>query len=276
VFLMAFVAIELSVEKPLVHLRLLKQRNFGVGVLVNVLVGFALFGTVYILPQYLGQVQRYNAEQIGNVLAWTGLPQLLLIPLVPLLMKRFDARYIGAFGIALFAGSSFMNLTLSPDTAGDQLLVPNIVRAVGQALILTPLSSITTAATSPAQAAAASGLSNMLRNLGGAVGTATLATVLTKREQFHSNIIGQSVTLYRDEVRQRLTEMTNYFLAHGVSDPAAAKHQAIVAIGNTVKRQALIMGFSDTFAVIGIVLAIAAVVLLFARQAKPGSGAGAH
>ena len=54
------------------------------------LVGFALFGTVYILPQYLGQVQRYNAEQIGNVLAWTGLPQLLLIPLVPLLMKRFD------------------------------------------------------------------------------------------------------------------------------------------------------------------------------------------
>ena len=77
-------------KKPLVKLRLLKRRNFGIGVLVNVLVGFALFGTVYILPQYLGQVQRYNAEQIGNVLAWTGLPQLLLIPLVPLLMKRFD------------------------------------------------------------------------------------------------------------------------------------------------------------------------------------------
>jgi len=116
----------------------------------------------------------------------------------------------------------------------------------------------------------------MLRNLGGAVGTAMLATVLTKREQFHSNIIGQSVTLYRDEVRQRLTEMTNYFLAHGISDPAAAKHQAIAAIGNAVKRQALIMGFSDTFAVIGIVLAIAAFALLFARRAQPGSGAGAH
>jgi len=79
VFLTAFVAIELSVEKPLVQLRLLTRRNYGIGVLSNVLVGFALFGTVYILPQYLGQVQRYNAEQIGNVLAWTGLPQLLLI-----------------------------------------------------------------------------------------------------------------------------------------------------------------------------------------------------
>ena len=83
VFLTAFVAIELTVSKPLVNLRLLTRRNFGIGVLANVLVGFALFGSVYILPQYLGQVQRYNAEQIGNVLAWTGLPQLLLIPFVP-------------------------------------------------------------------------------------------------------------------------------------------------------------------------------------------------
>ncbi len=66
------------------------------------LLGFALFGTVYILPQYLGQAQGYNAEQIGEVLAWTGLPQLLLIPFVPLLMKRFDARYIAFVGISDF------------------------------------------------------------------------------------------------------------------------------------------------------------------------------
>jgi MFS transporter, DHA2 family, multidrug resistance protein len=276
VFLAAFVAIELKVSKPLVNLRLLKGRNFGIGVVVNILMGFALFGTVYVLPQYLGQVQRYNAEQIGNVLAWTGLPQLLLIPLVPLLMKRFDARYIGALGLGLFAASSFMNVTLSPDIAGDQLMFPNIVRAVGQALMLTPISAITTSGIGPADAGAASGLSNMLRNLGGAVGTATLATILTKREQFHSNIIGQSVTLYRDEVRQRITDLTNYFVSHGVSDPAAAKHQAIVAIGNAVKRQALIMGFSDTFAVVGVILAIAAVALLLARKAKPAAGGGGH
>src|SRR5689334_7181679 len=90
VFLTAFIWIELKVEKPLVKLSLFKQRNFSIGVLANVLVGFALFGSVYILPQYLGQVQRYNAEQIGNVLAWTGLPQLILIPAIPMLMKRYD------------------------------------------------------------------------------------------------------------------------------------------------------------------------------------------
>jgi MFS transporter, DHA2 family, multidrug resistance protein len=84
------------------------------------------------------------------------------------------------------------------------------------------------------------------------------------------------VTLYRDEVRQRIAELTNYFLAHGIPDPATAKHQAIVAIGNAVKRQALIMGFSDTFAILGVVLAIAAVALLLARKVKPRAAAGAH
>jgi MFS transporter, DHA2 family, multidrug resistance protein len=276
VFLTIFIAIELAVSKPLVNLRLLARRNFGIGVLANVLVGFALFGSVYILPQYLGQVQRYNAEQIGNVLAWTGLPQLLLIPFVPMLLKRFDVRYIACTGIAIFAASCFMNTTLSLDSAGDQFWVPNIVRAIGQALVITPISAITTGGIAPAEAGAASGLSNMLRNLGGAVGTATLSTVLTKREQFHSNIIGQAVTLTRDEVRQRISDLTAYFMAHGVPDAAHAQQEAIVQIGRIVQRQALIMGFSDAFAVIGALLAVAAIAVLFARKVRAGGGVGAH
>ena len=91
-------------------------------------------------------------------------------------------------------------------------------------MVLTPLTSVTTGDLAPQDVAAASGISNMLRNLGGAIGTAVLAAVITKREQFHSNIIGQSVTLGREEVRNRINQATNYFLAHGVSDPAAA-HQ---------------------------------------------------
>jgi DHA2 family multidrug resistance protein len=276
VFLTAFIVIELNVAKPLVNLRLLKQRNFGIGVLANTLVGFALFGSVYILPQYLGQVQHYNAEQIGNVLAWTGLPQLMLIPLVPMLMKRFDARYIACLGIAIFAASCFMNTTLSFDSAGDQFFLPNIVRAIGQALVITPVSAVTTAGILPKDAGAASGLSNMMRNLGGAIGTATLGTILTKREQFHSNIIGQSITLTRDEVRSRLDQLTSYFMAHGVSDHAAATAKAIVALGAAVRRQALIMAFSDVFAVIGVLLAIAAVSMLLARKPQAAAGAGAH
>ncbi len=276
VFLATFIWIELTVKKPLVKLSLLKERNFGLGVVVNVLVGVALFGTVYILPQYLGQVQRYNAEQIGGVLAWTGLPQLVLIPLVPMLMKRFDARYIAFVGIGIFAISCFMNIMLSADNAGDQFWIPNIVRAVGQALVLTPITAITTAGILPSDAAAASGLSNMLRNLGGAVGTASLGTILTKREQFHSNIIGQSITAGREEVQARIDQLTSYFMAHGVSDHAKATSEAIVTLGRIVKRQALILGFSDTFAVIGILLAIAAVTILLTKKTGGSAGAGAH
>ncbi|WP_428841163.1 DHA2 family efflux MFS transporter permease subunit [Bradyrhizobium pachyrhizi] len=275
VSLTLFVWIELVVEKPLIRLRLLTQRSFGFGTISAVFVGFALFGSVYLLPAYLGQVQRYNAEQIGQVLAWTGLPQLILIPLVPKLMQRFDPRFIAFTGMILFAVSSFMNIAMSLDYSGDQFFVPNIVRAVGQAIMLAPLSAVSLGSVAPQDAAAASGISNMMRNLGGAIGTALLATIVTKREQFHSNIIGQSVDLGREEVRTRIAEVTNYFLSHGISDPATAHHQAIVALGNIVKRQALVLGFSDTFAVIGIVLVFAAIAILLTGKPKNAAGGGA-
>ncbi len=275
VSLSLFVWIELTIEKPLIRLRLLTRRNFGFGTIAMTMLGFALFGSVYILPAYLGEAQGYNAEQIGAVLAWTGLPQLALIPLVPKLMQRFDTRYIAFTGLMIFAYSCFMNTAMSPDYAGDQLWIPNIVRAIGQAMVLTPLTSVTTGDIAPQDAAAASGISNMFRNLGGAIGTAVLATVITKREQFHSNIIGQSVTLGREEVRNRIAAMTDFFMAHGVPDPAAAHQQAIIALGNSVKRQALVMGFSDTFAVIAGVLVLAAIAVLLTRRTRAG-GAAAH
>jgi DHA2 family multidrug resistance protein len=276
VSLSLFVWIELTTEKPLIRLRLLKGRNFGFGTIAMTMLGFALFGSVYILPAYLGQAQGYNSEQIGSVMAWTGLPQLILIPLVPRLMRRIDTRAIAFVGLMIFAYSCFMNTAMSPDYAGDQLFIPNIVRAIGQAMVLTPLTSVTTGDIAPQDAAAASGISNMFRNLGGAIGTAVLATVITKREQFHSNIIGQSVTPGREEVRDRIAQMTDYFMARGVSDPAGAHQQAIVALGNAVKHQALVMGFGDTFAVLAAVLVFAALAVTLTRKVKGAGGAGAH
>jgi DHA2 family multidrug resistance protein len=274
VFLIAFVIMELKVKNPVIKLDLFRQRNFAAGVTGQVFVGFALFSSVYILPQYLGQVQRYNAQQIGEVLAWTGLPQLLLIPFMPFLMKRFDTRYVAVIGIFLFAASCFMNLTLSLDVAGDQFFLPNILRAFGQAMVLTPLTAITTSTIAARDVGAASGLSNTLRNLGGAIGTAVIGTIITKREQYHSNIIGQSVTLYGEATRDRIERLTGYFLSHGVSDSAAAHQKAIVAIGSAVHRQALIMGFSDGFGVIGAILLLAAVAILFARKVRAAAGGG--
>ena len=193
-----FFWIELTIEKPLLNLRLLLRRNFGLGSVANVILGMALYGSVYLLPVYLSQTQGYNSEQVGMVLAWTGLPQLVLIPCVPFLMRHFDTRLLTAIGFGLFATSCFMNLSINGDYGGAQLLIPNLVRAVGQALVLTPLSALATGGIEREFAGSASGLFNMMRNLGGSVGIAVLETFVTKREQFHSSIIMGNVSLLNE------------------------------------------------------------------------------
>jgi DHA2 family multidrug resistance protein len=275
IFLGLFVWIELTVKNPAVNLRLLKRRNFRLGTLANMLVGFVLYGSVYLLPQYLGQAQGYNSEQIGSVMAWTGLPQLILIPFVPMLMGRFDARLIVILGLCVFGGSFLMNIHMSADYGGDQFWIPNVIRAAGQALVMAPMSGIAMIGISQMESAGASGIFNMLRNLGGAFGTASLGTFVTKREQFHSNVIGSSVNLYSETVRDRIDLMTKYFMSRGISDPEAAHGQAVVALGQTIRRQALIMGYSDAFAVLGVMLIIAAGFISFTRKGQ-ASGAGAH
>lgn len=276
VSLTLFLIIELKVAHPLLNLRLFARRNFGFGILANFLLGIALYGSVFVLPIYLTRIQGYNSEQIGFVLAWTGIPQLLLIPLVPRLMKRFDVRLLIIVGFALFAASNFMNVHMTGDYASDQLFWPNVVRAIGQALVFTPLSAIATAGIEPENAGSASALFNMMRNLGGAVGIASLQTFLSKREQFHSDILTNSVSVFEEATRERVARMTAYFMNHGVTDQALATHKAIVAIALKLRKQANIMAFSDTFFLLGVALVIALLATLLLKKPGQISGGGAH
>ncbi|HTZ81316.1 MAG TPA: MDR family MFS transporter [Stellaceae bacterium] len=276
VSLSLFLWIELTSAKPLLNLRLLARRNFGFGIVANFLLGIALYGSVYILPVYLSRIQGYNAEQIGAVLAWTGLPQLVLIPMVPRLMKHLDPRLVIGTGFALFAASNFMNIDMTGDYAADQLLWPNIVRAVGQALVFAPLSAVATAGIERENAGSASALFNMMRNLGGAVGIAMLQTFLTKREQFHSNVLSAPVSLFEAATRVRIEQLTRYFLSHGIADPATAWHKAVVAIGGVVREQAYVMAFSDTFYLLGAALVVALAAALLLKKPDHLEAGGAH
>jgi DHA2 family multidrug resistance protein len=271
----AFVVLEFMTPEPLLNLRLLGRRNFGLGTLGNVLLGFALYGSAFLLPQYLAVAQGFDSEQVGNVMAWTGLPQLLVIPLVPLLMKRVDARLLVGVGLLVFAVSLFMNMELDQNYAAPQLFWPNVVRALGQAIILTPLSVIAMLGIAPAEAGAASGLFNMLRNLGGAIGTAAIETFFTKREQFHSAIITPNVSLLEPATRSRLADLQRYFMSHGFPDPAGAMHRAIIAVGQTIRGQATIMGYADCFALLGVVLILAILPVALLKKGA-ASGVGAH
>jgi MFS transporter, DHA2 family, multidrug resistance protein len=275
VMLTAFVVVELVRKEPLIQLRLLARRNFGLGTLGNFLLGFALYGSAYLLPQYLAVAQGFDSQQSGEVMAWTGLPQLVIIPFVPLLMKRIDSRLLVGIGLCVFAGSCFMNLRLSSNYAAPQLFVPDVTRAFGQALVMTPLSAIAMVGITSADAGSASGLFNMLRNLGGAIGTAAVETFFTHREQYHSFIINQHVSLLQPATRARLASLQDYFMAHGTPNAANAMQRAMIAVGSTIRAQATYMGYADCFGLLGAVLLCALLTVVMLKKGG-GSAAGAH
>jgi DHA2 family multidrug resistance protein len=276
IFIPAFVIIELHKRDPLIDLRLFARRNFGLGSIVNVVLGIGLYGVVFILPLYLGQMHGYNASQIGTVLIWLGLPQLLVIPLLPKMMQLVDTRIIIGVGILLFGGSCFLNVHLDSDFAGPQFYIPLISRALGQPLIMVPLSAVTTSGmTKGRESGAASALFNMMRNIGGSIGIAGLSTLLSVRERFHSERIGESVSVYSLAVQQRMQQSTAYFLSRG-SDSYSANIRAIGAINGAVRHQSFLFAYSDCFVILGWVLLTSAAAL-FLMKKRDGSGpVGGH
>jgi len=275
IFIALFFFIELTRKQPFINLRLIRYRNFGLASVVNVSLGIGLYGSIYILPLYLTQIQRYNALQIGEVLIWAGMPQLLIIPFLPKVMKRVDVRLMVAVGVVLFSISAFMNSRMTYQTGHDQLIWSQLVRAMGQPLIMVPLTSIATAGLNPKDAGSASGLFNMMRNMGGSIGIASLATLLTNREQFHSNRLGESVSLFSPETQARINQLTQYFVSRG-SDLSTAQDQAIKSIDNIVRREAYVMAFNDCFYFIGIALLLSGVAIIFLKKVKATGGAVGH
>jgi DHA2 family multidrug resistance protein len=134
-------------------------------------------------------------------MVWLGLPQLLLIPFIPKVMQRIQPRMLVIIGFSLFSGGSLLAMHLSDDFSGPQFLGSSLVRALAQAMTMAPLSAIAIAGIAPELAGSASALFNATRNLGGAVGIALLQIILTKREQFHSNVLSSQATLLAAEVR---------------------------------------------------------------------------
>jgi DHA2 family multidrug resistance protein len=209
-------------------------------------------------------------------MAWIGLPQLLIIPCMPYLMRRFDSRWLLLSGFVLFAISSLMNIHLGPDESGPQLLIPNLIRAVGQALVFPPMSQIVTAGIPFKDAGSASSLFNMLRNLGGAIGIAVVQTFVTNREKFHSTIIMPRLSLLNPATQQRLRLLQHYFATRGLADPQGARHAAIIAMGRTVQAQSFFLAYGDAFALLGAMMVIASVVVLFLHKPSGSAAPGAH
>jgi DHA2 family multidrug resistance protein len=273
--LTAFVILELRSREPLIDLRLFARRNFGAGCVTNLLMGIGLYGAVYIVPLYLGMIHGYNASQIGAVIFWLGIPQLLVIPLLPRLMQLFDSRWLIGIGIVLFGGGCFLTSHLNIDFAGPQFYFSLFIRALGQPLVMVPLASVATAGMAKGrESGAASALYNMMVNLGGSFGIAGLATLLSVRERFHSVRVGESVSLYSEATRSRLDQATAYFMSKG-NDEYSAHLQALGSLSAIVRREAYLQAFSDCFFVLGFVLIASIAAVFFMQKSAFSEGSGA-
>jgi len=192
-------------------------------------------------------------------------------------MRSVNARVLVIAGYTLFIAGSLLASHLSDDFSGPQFLASSLVRALAQSMVMMPLSAIAIAGIEREFAGSASALFNMMRNLGGAVGIAVLQTFLTKREQFHSNILSSQVTPLVEATRKRIAQLVDYFMSHGISDSSFAYREALVAVGRDIRHEAFVLAFSDTIIMQSAVLGLAFVGALFMRKVStaPVSG-GAH
>ncbi len=263
--------LELRGREPFIDLRLLGRREFGVACLVGAVFGLGMYGVMYLLPVYLAQIQGYNAGQIGRTIMWSGVPQLLMMPVAAALTKRWDARLLVSVGLALFAASCLLNGRLTHWTAHDQLRTTQLIRALGMPLVIVPLTTMATRGLPAIRAGSASALFNMLRNLGGSIGIALLATQTDTREKFHSVRLGESISLFSRATVERLDAMTRHFSALG-ADPATAGTRALAALNLTVRREAYVLAFGDAFTLLGLILLVT-IPLVWLVRGKPQDGA---
>jgi DHA2 family multidrug resistance protein len=189
-------------------------------------------------------------------------------------MRRIDARWLVILGFALFSGGSLLAMPLSNDFSGPEFLSSSLVRAVAQALTMSPLMAIAIEGIESEYAGSASALFNAMRNMGGAVGIAIVQTFVTKREQFHSNVLSSQVTLLGESLRHRLETLASYFQAHGVADSALASREAVVAVGRGVQHQAFLLGYSDTVVMQSAVLGLGFAAVLFLRKSSMSAAGG--
>ena len=273
VFLSMCVVIELRRREPFINLRLLSSRNFGLGTMVGMAMGAGMYGATFLLPVYLAQVQGYNAQQIGETIMWSGLPQLLMMPVAAGLLRRFDARWLLTFGLLLFGASSFLNAAMTNLTGYDQLRFTQFVRALGIPLVIVPVTALATGNIAPEQSGSASALFNMFRNLGGSIGIALLATQLDWREKLHSLRLGEGVNVFNPATTERLSGFTRQFIAGG-ADAVAAGKQALGAVAGVIRKEAYVMAFSDCFFILGALLVSMVLLVWFCRPVRGGALGG--
>jgi len=232
----------LTAKEPIVDIRTFADRNFGVGCLISLCIGIGLYGLTYIYPRYLAEVRGYSALMIGETMFVSGITMFLTAPIVGRLMTRIDMRIIIAAGLVIFGLGSWQMTWITRDYDFYELLVPQILRGIGMMLAMVPTNTIALGTLAPERVKNASGLFNLTRNLGGAVGLAVINSVLNERTDLHIARLQERVHWGNATATETLTMFTQRL--QGAGDAAL---MAMKQLSQIVHRQAAVMGYGDAF-----------------------------
>src|SRR3954467_12918327 len=232
----------LTAQEPIVDIRTFGNRNFAVGCLISFCLGVGLYGLTYIYPRYLAEVRGYSALQIGETMFVSGITMFLTAPVVGRLMQKFDMRLIIATGIVIFALGSYQMTFITRDYDFYELLVPQILRGIGMMLAMVPANNIALGMLPPDRVKNASGLFNLTRNLGGALGLAVINQVLNERTDLHITRLQERVTWGNATATETLNMLTQRL--QGMGD---ASLMAMKQLSQIVHLQAVVMGYGDAF-----------------------------
>jgi DHA2 family multidrug resistance protein len=262
---------QFTAQRPVMRLSLMRNPRYASVIVIVFAVGAGLYGVSYLIPQFLGLVAGYNAEQAGGIMLVSGIPSFLMMPILPRLLGKVDFRLMVIPGLFLFGLSCWMDLSITVQSVGHDFYGSQFVRGVAQILAMMPLNQASMAAVSREESGDAAGFYNMARNLGGSVGLALIGIMIDRRETYHTATLRESITANSLKAQDYINSTAAGFFSR-TGDMAYAKMQSLDLLANQIQQQSMVMTYVDTYFWLAIAL-LACIPLALLLKTPKGGGA---
>jgi DHA2 family multidrug resistance protein len=267
---LGFVVRELASREPIVQLRILLNRNFAVGTAITTLFGFALYGVTALLPLYLQTVMGYSALDSGLAVSPRGLGSLCAMMVVGILVNYIDGRILLGLGLAGFAYSTFLLGRINLGISMGSVALPNVLNGFSGGFIFVPLTTMAMGRLRRQEIGNAAGVYNLMRNIGGSIGIATVTTFLVRGAQTHQSYLGANVTGTNPTAMAAIQGLQGKFFSGGASQ-YLAQQEALGAVYRNIQQQASLLAYADNFRLIGYMGLVCIPLLLLVERIRKRS-----
>jgi DHA2 family multidrug resistance protein len=262
-----FIWREMSTDHPVVNFKILRHRSFSVGMFTSFILGFGLYGTVFVFPVFCQTLLGFSAQQTGEILFPGGLVTIIMMPFIGIMLKKgVPAQFMATAGMFLFYVFSTMLSKSTLSSGTSDFFLPLIIRGAGMALLFVPLTTLAIQDLKGPELGQGTGLNNMMRQLGGSFGIAALTTLIHVRQGFHRSVLLENVNSYNPAYVEKINMMIRGFISKGYS-LLDAQHLALKAMEGTVIRQTLLLTFTDAYWIAGVIM-LCCIPLLYLQKFK--------